>query len=867
MSSSRPWFAAVFAAVLAASVLPLLTSASAGAATGDKPLFAAAANARMSGEHRRVDATHYSAVEADLARIRTTLTKAPAEARGAAGLAFDVPTPTGTFERFTVFRTSVMESGLAAAHPELATWSGRSLDHPGTTVAMDLTPMGFHASVRGPMGQRAWYIDPAYNERGTSLSLAYYGGSIPQNVASFAEKEAPEVARGAVARPAAATAPGGLVKQRTYRLALVTDPSYAAYFGTENVLAEKVTLMNRVDQIYNDDLAIRMVLVNKTDDLNLDTDAKASGANGPCGSHPCYDPPGADPEADPGQLAYCTIGGLLRTRTVLSQLVGASNYDIGHLGLGVNGGGVAQLGVVGSSFKAQGCTGLPQPQGDFYAIDYVAHEMGHQFDGNHTFNGTQVNCSGGNRNGLTSVEPGSGSSVMAYAGICGTDDLQPHTDPYFSQRSIEEISAYTGTPGPKVPEVQTVSLRGFTADGDKIRIGYPGSTHAPVTLTRGVDYDTAHITAAIRRLTGKKVTVAKWGYDPYDTDGPAFAPVGTPDDSGFQVIFAGQRGPNTTDSDFANQANLLVTSPTSGVDAFVGETAKGGTPDNTGHVVQTHGDHAPVVTAPADRTIPLRTPFTLTGSGTDSDGDQLTYLWEQDDKGAGGPDGGTGLVDNSKRNGPLFRVFGQYADVTADGTLESPSPGENIADGSPSRTFPDLVQILNGNTNALTGRCPRIAADATTVPLHALNCFSEFLPIKGYVGTAGSSTPALHFRLTARDDDPNGGGVSHDDVVLTIDQKAGPFLVTSQAGGVVAGGSTGTVTWAVNGTTPLAADVKVSLSTDGGRTWSRTLASSTPNDGSVDVQFPAVATTKARIKVEAVGNYFFAVNSAPFTIS
>ena len=118
---------------------------------------------------------------------------------------------------------------------------------------------------------------------------------------------------------------------------------------------------------------------------------------------------------------------------MLGQLIGASNYDVGHIGLGVNGGGVAFLGVVGWDYKGSGCTGLPQPQGDFFAIDYVAHELGHQFAGNHTFNGVQRACSGGNREPGASVEPGSGSSVMAYAGICLQDDLQPHTDPYFSQ--------------------------------------------------------------------------------------------------------------------------------------------------------------------------------------------------------------------------------------------------------------------------------------------------------------------------------------------------------------------------------------------------------------------------------------------------
>ncbi len=155
---------------------------------------------------------------------------------------------------------------------------------------------------------------------------------------------------------------------------------------------EHITLINRVNQVYNDDLGIRMLLVNGTDELNFDTEAKAAGADGPCGSAPCFDPAvGAEGDGDyePGMLDYCSPGALGRMRTVLGQIIGADAYDLGHLVLGVNGGGVAYLGVVGQDYSSGGCTGLPEPRGDFFAIDYVAHEIGHQFAGNHTFNGTQ----------------------------------------------------------------------------------------------------------------------------------------------------------------------------------------------------------------------------------------------------------------------------------------------------------------------------------------------------------------------------------------------------------------------------------------------------------------------------------------------
>ena len=222
---------------------------------------------------------------------------------------------------------------------------------------------------------------------------------------------------------------GPEIQLRTYRLALITDPNYANYHGVANVTAAKVTLMNRVNQIYETESAIRMVLIADTDKLNLNTAALATGANGPCGAAACY---------TAGQVGGCGGGTLGRNRIVAGQIVGASAYDVGHIAMGNSGGGVANLGVIGQSSKAGGCTGLTTPIGDYFAVDYVAHELGHQFNGNHTFNGTLVNC-GGNRSGQTSVEPGSGSSVMAYAGICGQDNIQPHSDPYWVPKSYEEI--------------------------------------------------------------------------------------------------------------------------------------------------------------------------------------------------------------------------------------------------------------------------------------------------------------------------------------------------------------------------------------------------------------------------------------------
>jgi hypothetical protein len=850
---------ATVAAALVASFVPGNAQASAAPTAPAAPEAgdywtpaSARPRAEVDGHSRRVNPSDYAAFTLDGQGIRASLARAPEEGSAAASaspLTVAVPAPTGELMHFEVSDSPIMEPRLAARHPEISTYAGRGVEDPSTSIRLDVTPMGFHASVLSRAGGIPWYVDPAYNGD-DRLYLSYFGADLPETEAhNFKEPV------GAIEDVVTAAGPGPDVTQRTYRLALLTDPSYATYFGSENVLAEKVTLMNRVNQVYNDDLAVKMVLIDETDKLNIDTDEEAFGANGPCGSAPCF----STNDQGVTQIANGCTGSLLtRNRIVLGQLIGASNYDIGHIGLGINGGGIASLGVVGGASKGQGCTGLPQPEGDFFAVDYVAHEMGHQFAGSHTFNGNQWNCAGGNRSAANSVEPGSGSSVMAYAGICQQDNLQPHSDPYFSQRSIQQITTYVTSERPAINEVQTVSLRNFNVDGESFALTYNGRTTDPIV--RGVDYSPAGIKAELEAILpeGAVVTVAGWGNS------------STFNDTGFQVTFSGTLAGTNLEA-------LTLEPGLNDVAGFVGETNRGGAIQNGGHIQEVNGNHAPVVTAPAAKTIPIRTPFTLTGSGTDVDGDTLTYSWEQNDRGGAT---GTALVNNTKTDGPLFRMFEAYAPVTPAGTLVINSPGENHAGTSPSRTFPDMAQILVNNTNATTGACPAApeppaSGGATNVPVPTIECFAEFLPTADYVGYdnadgVGNADGSLNFRLTARDSHPDGGGTSFGDVKLMLDKTAGPFLVSvrNAAGSAAVGTRTQPVTWAVNGTnTPaLAENVRISLSVDGGKSFPRVLAESTPNDGTQLVQWPNVETERARIKIEAVGNYFFDVNDADFSI-
>ncbi|WP_318152373.1 reprolysin-like metallopeptidase [Nocardioides hwasunensis] len=851
-------------------VLPAWTGATTSAAPDDRT-FTAIRGFEATGPKVRVEPKDYSASRVDLDSLRASLPS------GGGSAVVEIPGPDGTLQSFRVERTQTMESELAAAHPEIGTWAGRGVDDARDSIALDITPMGFHAFVRTPGGRSDWYVDPAYNQRGTTAHLSYRSADLPAPEKRREEGEVQALRETVVAADAdRSTAPGQPVQRHFYRLALTSDPSYAAYFGTDNVLAEKVTLINRVNQIYNNDLATELRLVNGTERLNLDTEAKATGADGPCGVAPCFEPyddngtPGDTSDDVDGELDFCDVPTLGKNRTVLGQLIGASNYDVGHIALGVNGGGIAYLGVMGGDYKGGGCTGLPQPRGDFFAIDYVAHEIGHQFGGNHTFNGALGSC-GGNIS-AASVEPGSGSSVMAYAGICRQDDLQPHTDPYFSFRTIEEVDATRAETYDNV-EVQTVSLTDEFGTGDTLELGFGGDT----VLVPFASYTTAGLETAIAGLTGLDVSVAQWGYDEFGYDDTVTAP----DERGFQVIFNDEPSVSFDPDVFTPVDVPELTVEPGGVAGFVGETSRGGPAQNDGVSVSPTPDvadnAAPVVKAPGDKTIPVRTPFALTATGSDPDGDALVYLWEQTNFGGNlverpgrPPIGQTRLADNTKTYGPLFRVFGDDAVVSSEDTLTSPSPGQNIADGNPTRIFPDMTQVLAGNTNAATGTCPTPTTPQTEkLPAGLLDCYSEFLPTADYLGSFGLTDRAMNFRVTGRDLFPNGGGVAHDDVTLTVDPSAGPFLVTSQAtaGATVPGGASVPVTWAVNGTQRLASTVRISLSTDGGATFGTVLATATPNDGSETVTLPNITAGDVRIKIEAVDNYFFDVNDASFKLA
>ncbi|WP_158520982.1 choice-of-anchor Q domain-containing protein [Fuerstiella marisgermanici] len=234
-----------------------------------------------------------------------------------------------------------------------------------------------------------------------------------------------------------------------------------------------------------------------------------------------------------------------------------------------------------------------------------------------------------------------------------------------------------------------------------------------------------------------------------------------------------------------------------------------GTPNST----TTTGNAIPTVDGGLNYTIPAGTPFELTAVGSDADiGDTLTYTWEQLDL---GPAMSLPLTDNG--NSPLFRSFLPSTDST--------------------RTFPRLPDLVNNvNTAAIGEAMPTMTRD-------------------------------LNFRTTVRD---GNGGVNSDDVLINVVNTGSPFAVTAPNAAVSwTGGSTQNISWDVAGTTGSGintSDVAIDLSLDGGLTYPFVLAGSTTNDGSHTLTIPNIDTTEARVRVRGVGNVFFDISDADFTI-
>ncbi|MDI1256860.1 MAG: GEVED domain-containing protein [Flavobacterium sp.] len=600
----------------------------------------------------------------DANKLKNALVSATSRFTGTKGITIAFPNAEGKMENFRVYEFSNMDPALAAKYPEIKAYAGQGIENPSATIHFSLSPLGLESMVIYA-DKSASFIEPYTKDLST---YAVYRKS--DKMASLSKFDCKVIAEAKKDISVSALRPnaddGNL---RNFRLAMSVTGEYTVYFGGTKALALAAinATMTRVNGVFEKDFGVHMNLIANTD-LVIYTSAST----------------------DPYSAAATGSGGAWNQelQTTLTNTIGSANYDIGHL-FGATGGG-GNAGCIGCVCtnptasvplgKGSGFTSPNDgiPSGDNFDIDYVAHEMGHQFGANHTF--THSNEGTG-----AQMEPGSGSTIMGYAGITSLD-VQPHSDPFFHAISIQQVTNYV-------------------------------------------------------KSTTCQTTVA------------------------------------------------------------------------TGNAI-------PVVSAGADYTIPKSTPFLLTGTATDANGDALTYDWEEMDNGTAST-----APSATKTTGPNFRSY--------------------VASTSPVRYFPKLSStIANSTTTA-----------GTELTVEALSSVAR----------------TLNFRLTVRDNRAGGPANNSDDMIVTVNATAGPFTVSAPNTAVSwASGSTQTVTWAVAGTTANgvnAANVDILLSTDGGNTYPVTILAGTPNDGTQTITVPNNVGTTNRIMVKGSNHIFFDISNVNFTIT
>ncbi len=338
-------------------------------------------------------------------------------------VSLELPLPNGTYRVFKVWRTPILPEGLQQKYMQIQTYTAVAMDDSRISAKLDFTVRGFHAMIFD--GPQTYFIDPAstardahylvyakqdYERKDLPYMTCEVGGEVPGPSGRMQiDGSLPDIALKAY---------GGTKK--TYRLALSCTGEYAQAVDGANptkagVLSAMVTTMNRVNGIYERELSVTMELIENNDTL-------------------IYLSPSSDPftaNNNGGQL-------LGQNQNNTNTVINAANYDIGHI-FSTGGGGIAFLGCIcGNNIKARGVTGSPNPVGDPFDVDYVAHEMGHQFGANHTFN----SCSG-TESQDNAYEPGGGTTIMAYAGICGQiNNVQMNSSDYFHISSLDEISEF-----------------------------------------------------------------------------------------------------------------------------------------------------------------------------------------------------------------------------------------------------------------------------------------------------------------------------------------------------------------------------------------------------------------------------------------
>ncbi|CAL2086221.1 conserved protein of unknown function precursor containing a T9SS type A C-terminal secretion signal. Probable M12B family metalloprotease [Tenacibaculum sp. 190524A02b] len=374
--------------------------------------------------------------------LRNTLITAPKRSvNKKSNLIISFPNDKGDFENYRVFEASVLHPDLAAKYPNIKSYAGVNIKNAGDRIRFSISPDGLQ-SMRLSIDKPTIFIEP-YSKTKQTYSV-FSRSDKPKRIGGLNCTTEPETQTkskklGAVKK----NADDGIL--RTYRIAVSTTGEYTTHHGgtIAGALAAINATMTRVNGLYESDFNVTMVVIPNTDTLiytNASTDPYSNSLN--------------------SQL-----------QTTLTNRIGESNYDIGHLfHKASNNGNAGCIGCVcvngrkGSAFSS-----TTIPEGEVFDVDYVAHEIGHQFGGNHTWTFSR------NEGTNVQMEPGSGSTIMGYAGITGASDVQSNSDPYFHAATIQQITDY----------VKTTSCQTNTTTGNNIPTVNAGSNY---TIPRGTAF-------------------------------------------------------------------------------------------------------------------------------------------------------------------------------------------------------------------------------------------------------------------------------------------------------------------------------------------------------------------------------------------
>jgi subtilisin-like proprotein convertase family protein len=442
----------------------------------------------------------YKLFQLNLDFLRQTLNSSPQRLGSVTtGTIISIPNANGKMERFEMFEASNFEPGLQAQFPDIRSYVGVGIDDKLAQIRISAAPNGIQTMVFRT-DKRNEFMEP-FSQDGKTYAV--YNSSRTKGKLPFTcSTDDVQMVEQNSGKAMDARANNGQLK--TFRLAMSCTGEYTTYHGgtVAGALAAINATMTRVNGVFEKDFCVHMNLIANNNTI-------------------IYTNAAADPYSDAANMANWNA----ELQANLTATITEANYDVGHL-FGATGGG-GNAGCIGcvcvNGSKGSGITSPADgvPMGDTFDIDYVAHELGHQFGGNHTF-------SFSTENNAVNVEPGSGSTIMGYAGITGATDVQSNSDDYFVYASISQVQ--TNLLSKTCPVVTNLTTNGAPVMNAGLDWTIPKGTPFILTGT-GTDPNSNPITYCWEQNDDATTVSAAASYaSPTKTNGPnfrSFDPVST----------------------------------------------------------------------------------------------------------------------------------------------------------------------------------------------------------------------------------------------------------------------------------------------------------------------------------------------------